>query len=192
MRHLKAGRKLGRNASHRLALMRNLTRSLIQHERIITTVEKAKELRPFVEKIITLAKKGTLHARRLVLARLGPLAKAEFHDDKGEPTDDWVLKKLFKEIGPRFANRPGGYTRIIKRHERRLGDGGRTAFIELLKEGETKVRAKAPAPAPRVTEPTPPAPPPAETTPPQAHEASATPEAPPPATPQEQQPPTNP
>src|SRR5579871_5353602 len=192
MRHLKASRKLGRNASHRLALMRNLTRSLIQHERIITTVEKAKELRPFVEKIITLAKKGTLHARRLVLARLGPLAKAEFHDNKGEPTDDWVLKKLFKEIGPRFANRPGGYTRIIKRHERRLGDGGRTAFIELLKEGETKVRAKAPAPAPRVTEPTPPAPPPAETTPPQAPEASATPETPPPAPPQEQQPPANP
>jgi large subunit ribosomal protein L17 len=192
MRHLKAGRKLGRNASHRLALMRNLTRSLIQHERIITTVEKAKELRPFVEKIITLAKKGTLHARRLVLARLGPLAKAEFHDDKGEPTDDWVLKKLFKEIGPRFANRPGGYTRIIKRHERRLGDAGRTAFIELLKEGETKVRAKAPAPAPRVAEPTPPAPPQPETPPPSAPEASATPETPPPAPPQEQQPPANP
>src|SRR5579871_2669231 len=165
MRHRKAGRKLGRNASHRLALMRNLTRSLIQHERIITTVEKAKELRPFVEKIITLAKKGTLHARRLVLARLGPLAKAEFHDNKGEPTDDWVLKKLFKEIGPRFANRPGGYTRIIKRHERRLGDGGRTAFLELLKEGETKVRSRAPAPAPRVAEPTPPAAPGPEATP---------------------------
>lgn len=178
MRHLKAGRKLGRNASHRLALMRNLTRSLIQHERIITTVEKAKELRPFVEKIITLAKKNTLHARRLVLARLGPLAKANFHDDKGQPTDDWVLKKLFKEIGPRFATRPGGYTRIIKRHERRLGDGGRTAFIELLKEGETKVRAKAAAPAPRVTEPTPatPTPPPS---PPPTPEASGQPESPP-------------
>jgi large subunit ribosomal protein L17 len=178
MRHLKAGRKLGRNASHRLALFRNLTRSLIEHERIITTVEKAKALRPFVEKIITLAKKGTLHARRQVLARLGPLAKAPFHDDKGEPTDDWVLKKLFKEIGPRFATRPGGYTRVIKRHERRLGDAGRTAFIELLKEGETKVRAKAPAPAPRVTEPTPPPSPP---------EASAQTETPA----QEQQPPAN-
>lgn len=178
MRHLKAGRKLGRNASHRLALMRNLTRSLIQHERIITTVEKAKELRPFAEKIITLAKKNTLHARRLVLARLGPLAKANFHDDKGQPTDDWVLKKLFKEIGPRFATRPGGYIRIIKRHERRLGDGGRTAFIELLKEGETKVRAKAAAPAPRVTEPTPatPTPPPS---PPPSPEASGQPESPP-------------
>ena len=182
MRHLKAGRKLGRNASHRLALMRNLTRSLIQHERIITTVEKAKELRPFVEKIITLAKKNTLHARRLVLARLGPLAKASFHDDKGEPTDDWVLKKLFKEIGPRFATRPGGYTRIIKRHERRLGDAGRTAFIELLKEGETKVRSRAAAPAPRVAEPTP-----ATATPP-TPEASAQPESTPP---QEQHPPAS-
>src|SRR6516162_8868887 len=160
MRHLKAGRKLGRNASHRLALKRNLTRALFQHERIITTVEKAKELRPFVEKIITLAKKGlasgnpikALHARRLVLARLGPVAKAEFYDDKEEPTGDSALKKLFKEIAPRFADRPGGYTRIIKRHERRLGDAGRTAFIELLKEGEVKVKAKKAAPAPRVEE----------------------------------------
>jgi large subunit ribosomal protein L17 len=194
MRHLKAGRKLGRNASHRLALMRNLTRSLIQHERIITTVEKAKELRRFVEKLITLAKKGTLHSRRLVLARLGPLAKEPFYDDKGEPTDDSVVKKLFKEIGPRFATRPGGYTRIIKRHERRLGDAGRTAFIELLKEGETKVRARVPAPAPRVTEPTPPAPPAETPPPPPAPEASSHPETetPPPAPPQEQQTPTNP
>jgi large subunit ribosomal protein L17 len=189
MRHRKAGRKLGRNATHRLALMRNLSRALVQHERIITTVEKAKELRPFIEKLITLAKKGlasgdagrALHARRLVLARLGPVAKAEFHDDKGKPTEDWALKKLFKEIAPRFADRPGGYTRIIKRHERRLGDAGRTAFIELLKEGDTKVRARTPAPAPRVTEPTPPAPP--APTP----EASTQPQTPPPAPPQEEQ-----
>jgi large subunit ribosomal protein L17 len=126
-----------------------------------------------------------------VLARLGPAAKVPFLDDKGNPTDDSVLRKLFKEIGPRFATRPGGYTRIIKRHERRLGDAGRTAFIELLKEGETKVRARMPAPAPRVTEPTPPAPP-AETppSPPPAPppEASAPPEAPQ----QEQTPPANP
>jgi large subunit ribosomal protein L17 len=145
MRHLKAGRKLGRNASHRLALKRNLARALFEHERIITTLEKAKEVRPFVEKLITLAKKGTLHHRRLALARL--------------PDRD-TISKLFKEIGPRFQDRPGGYTRIIKRHERRLGDAGRTAFLELLKEGETKVRARAPAPppapAPRVREPEPP------------------------------------
>lgn len=139
MRHLKAGRILGRNATHRLALMRNLTRALFEHGRIITTVEKAKEARSFVEKLITLAKKGTLHSRRLALSRL--------------PDPDAVAK-LFSEIAPRFKERPGGYTRIIKRHERRLGDGGHTAFLELLKEGETKVRARAPrpAPAPKVSE----------------------------------------
>src|SRR5438132_6152704 len=140
MRHLKAGRKLGRNASHRLALMRNLAKALFEHERIITTVEKAKEARPFVEKLITLAKKGTLHARRLALKRL--------------PDRD-AVKKLFDEFGPRFQDRPGGYTRIIKRHERRLGDAGKTAFLELLKAGETKFRTRAPAPVAPVPEPEP-------------------------------------
>ena len=156
MRHRKAGRKLGRNASHRLALFRNLSRALITHERITTTVPKAKELRPFVERLITLAKRGTLHARRLVLARLGPPSKAQVKpDDDPEKADTrHVIVKLFKEIAPRFADRPGGYTRIIKRHERRLGDAGPTAFLELLKEGETKVhKKKAPAPAPRVEAP---------------------------------------
>lgn len=156
MRHLKTGRKLSRNATHRVALMRNLTRALIEHERIITTVEKAKEARRFVERIITLAKKGTLHSRRLVVARLGPVAKVQLLDKEEEYTDDTVLSKLFNNLAPRFQNRPGGYTRIIKRHERRLGDAGHTAFLELLKEGEVKVRAKArstppPAPAPKVT-----------------------------------------
>ena len=147
MRHLKAGRQLGRNASHRLALMRNLARALIEHGRIVTTVEKAKEVRPFVEKLITLAKKGSLHARRLALSKL---------------PDRESVEKLFKDIGPRFQDRPGGYTRIIKRHERRLGDAGKTAFLELLKAGETKVRTKAaappPAPVPKVKEPETPAP----------------------------------
>ncbi len=166
MRHLKAGRKLGRNASHRRALMRNLARALITHERIITTVEKAKEARRFVEKLITLAKRGDLHARRLALARL---------------PDRETITKLFAEIGPRFRDRPGGYTRIIKRHERRLGDGGRTAFLELLREGETRVRTRAErpetGPAPTLTETPPPAP---EVSTPPAPEASA-PENPPPA-----------
>jgi large subunit ribosomal protein L17 len=148
MRHLKAGRKLGRNAPHRLALMRNLARALFEHDRIITTLEKAKEARRFVEKLITLGKKGTLHARRLALARL---------------PDREAIKKLFEEIAPRFHDRPGGYTRIIKRHERRLGDGGKTAFLELLKEGEVKFRARTlappPAPAPRLTETEPEEPP---------------------------------
>jgi large subunit ribosomal protein L17 len=166
MRHLKAGRTLNRSASHRHALMRNLARALFAHDRIITTVAKAKEVRPFVEKLITLAKKNTLHARRLAVARL--------HDKE-------MVAKLFTEIAPRYADRPGGYTRIIKRHERRLGDAGHTAFIELLKEGETKVRARqpAPAPAPKVSEP-----PAAPTPPPTPESTVSTPAAPtPPAAP---------
>jgi large subunit ribosomal protein L17 len=154
MRHLKAGRKLNRSATHRLALFRNLTRALFEHGRIITTLEKAKEVRPFVERLITIAKRGladpakALHARRQCLMRL--------HDKV-------TITKLFNEIAPRYADRHGGYTRVIKRAERRLGDAGRTAFIELLQAGEQKVRAKAktqappPAPAPRIETP-PPAP----------------------------------
>lgn len=172
MRHLKAGRKLNRNATHRLALYRNLALALFRHERIITTLEKAKAVRPFVEKILTLARTESLHHRRLVIARLGPMASAEV-----EPEGDdhrTIVQKLFSDLGPRFKARDGGYTRVIKRSERRLGDGGRTAYLELLKEGETKVRvrAPAPAPAPRVTEEPAPAPapeaqqsPPAEGTP---------------------------
>jgi len=147
MRHRNAGRTLGRNAPHRRALFRNLTRALFEHGRIITTVAKAKEVRPFVERLITIAKRGladpakALHARRLCLERL--------------PDKD-AVKRLFTEVAPRYTDRAGGYTRIIKRHERRLGDAGETAFLELLKAGEKKVRLKErgapPAPAP-VTEP---------------------------------------
>jgi large subunit ribosomal protein L17 len=163
MRHRRAGYKLNRNATHRLALYRNLALALFRHERIITTVEKAKAVRPFVEKLITLARKAklepekALHARRLVLARLGTPSRAEVKpsDDEAEADHREVIVKLFEEIGPRFQDRPGGYTRIIKRHQRRLGDGGKTAYLELLKEGETKVRAAPPpAPAPAVEEET--------------------------------------
>src|SRR5262249_59651124 len=120
MPHLKAGRKLNRNASHRLALKRNLALALFRHERIITTVEKAKELRPFVEKIITLAKKGTLHARRLVIAKLGPTAKAEVHppEKDDDPDKDLrpILTKLFNDICPRFPDLPARSTLIPERH----------------------------------------------------------------------------
>jgi large subunit ribosomal protein L17 len=159
MRHRRAGYKLNRNASHRLALYRNLAMALFRHERIITTVEKAKAVRPFVEKLITIARKATLdptkalHARRLILARLGTPGNAEVNPNSDAPDADHrkVIVKLFDDIAPRFRDRPGGYTRIIKRTERRLGDGGKTAFLELLKEGETKIRAMPPAaPAPKV------------------------------------------
>jgi large subunit ribosomal protein L17 len=171
MRHLKAGRKLGRNSEHRHALMRNLARALIQHGRIITTVEKAKELRPFIEKMITLAKQGTLHARRLAISRL--------HDKE-------AVSRLFSELGPRYQDRAGGYTRVIKRPERRLGDGGKTAFIELLKAGEHKPAKRAPAPAPRIAPHTPAAPPTSQPAPPPpaATEQPAAPPPSPPETPQ--------
>jgi large subunit ribosomal protein L17 len=173
MRHLKAGKKLGRNGSHRLALYRNLTMALIRHERIITTLEKAKAVRPFVEKLITMARKGTLHARRLVASRLGPMADAEVRpatrSAEEEADHRTVLQKLFTDIAPRYVDRPGGYTRILKRHERRVGDAGRTAYLELLKEGEVRSRAKAPrtapAPAPMLEETAPPEQPAAEQTP---------------------------
>ncbi|MSQ94713.1 MAG: 50S ribosomal protein L17 [Gemmataceae bacterium] len=159
MRHKKAGRKLNRNSTHRLALYRNLTRALIQHERIITTLPKAKAVRPFIERLITIAKQNTLHARRLVISRLGPAAEAEVkphEDDDGAADHRTVVQKLFSDIAPRFAQRPGGYTRILKRHEVRLGDAGATAYLELLKAGETRSRAKpayqAAVPAPKVEE----------------------------------------
>src|ERR671929_1703367 len=116
MRHRKAGRQLRRTSEQKLALMRNLASSLIEHGAIVTTEAKAKELRPFVEKLITKAKSGTLHARR----------QAGRHVHKRETAD-----KLFQEIGPKFATRPGGYTRILKTGHRR-GDGAEMAIIELV------------------------------------------------------------
>ena len=192
MRHQKAGRKLGRNASHRTSLKRNLTLALFEHGRIVTTVPKAKELRPYVERLISIAKRGLasgepgkiLHARRLVLARLGPVGKVELMDKNDEPTGELLIRRLFDDIAPRYKDRPGGYTRIMKRHERRLGDAGETAFIELLKEGEIKIRASikekpavAPAPVPVAAAPAPvvAAPVPAMPTPPAGGEAPALP-----------------
>ena len=134
MRHRKSGRKLNRNGEHRLALYRNLAKSLIQHEKIITTVAKAKAVRPFVEKLITLAKRGDLHARRLVLSRLGPAANAEVRpasENKDNPDERTVLAKLFADIGPRFADRPGGYTRLV-RVGPRPGDGAPIVILELV------------------------------------------------------------
>ena len=118
MRHRSRSKQLSRTAEHRRALLSNMATSLFKHERIVTTVAKAKELRPMAEKLITLARRGDLHARRLVERRI---------------RDKDVSSKLFKEIGLRFAARPGGYTRIIKLGHR-VGDGAETARIELLKE----------------------------------------------------------
>jgi large subunit ribosomal protein L17 len=116
MNHAKAGRQLRRTSEQRLALLRNLATSLIETEYLVTTEAKAKELRPFVERLITKAKEGTLHARRL----------AGVHIHKRGAAD-----KLFKELGPRFASRKGGYTRILKTGHRK-GDGADLARIELV------------------------------------------------------------
>ena len=116
MRHRKAGRQLRRTSEQKLALMRNLATSLIEQGAIETTEAKAKELRPFVEKLITKAKTGTLHARRLAVRHIHKRAAAD---------------KLFQEIGPRYATRNGGYTRILKTGHRK-GDGADMARIELI------------------------------------------------------------
>ena len=125
MRHLKTGRKFGRTSAHRKALFRNMVTALIDRERIRTTLAKAKELRGKVEKTITLGKKGTLHARRHALKLVA---------DKGS------LKKIFGTLAERYANRPGGYTRVIKLGHR-LGDDAPMAFIELVdREDEPPVK----------------------------------------------------
>jgi large subunit ribosomal protein L17 len=116
MRHKIAGKRLGRTTSHRMAMFRNMVTSLFEHERIVTTVEKAKEVRPIAEKMITLGKRGDLHARRQALS---------FIRSKD------VVDKLFTEIKDKFADRKGGYTRILKTGVRK-GDCASMAIIELV------------------------------------------------------------
>ena len=117
MRHQRNRHKLGRDAAHRKALLANLSKQLIEHERIETTVAKAKAVKPEVEKLITLAKRGDLHARRQALAALGQ--------------NKFTVHKLFEEIAPRYTERPGGYTRILKLGPRK-SDATEMALIELV------------------------------------------------------------
>ena len=127
MRHRKAGRKLGRTSAHRSAMLRNMVTSLFEHERIVTTVPKAKEARRVADKMITLAKRGDLHARRQAFSYI---------------RSKDVVAKLFNEIPAQFTDRQGGYTRII-RTGTRLGDAAPMAILELVgyeeSEGETEV-----------------------------------------------------
>lgn len=125
MRHNVSGRKLNRTPAHRKALYRNLVTALFKHERIETTVPKAKEARSLAEKLITFAKRGDLHARRQAARRIN------------EPE---VLQKLFAEIGPRYADRPGGYTRILRLGARR-GDNAELALLELV-DGSPRPKVK--------------------------------------------------
>lgn len=125
MRHLKSGRKLSRTPSHRWALMRNLITCLLRDEKIRTTDPKAKEVRRWADRVITLGKRGSLHARRQALQIV---------------RDKTVVRKLFDTLGPRFKDRPGGYTRIVKIGWRR-GDSAPISMIELVASAESTVEA---------------------------------------------------
>lgn len=117
MRHRYAKKKLGRTTAHRLAMTRNMITSLIEHERIVTTVPKAKHVKPFVEKLVTLGKDASQHNRRRAFAKL---------------RSKEAVQKLFDVLGPRFQDRPGGYCRILKLSKPRLGDAGERAVLEFV------------------------------------------------------------
>jgi large subunit ribosomal protein L17 len=125
MRHRKTGRRFRRSVSHRKAMFANLAASLIEHEQIVTTLPKAKDLRPIVEKLVTLAKRGDLHARRLAISEIRDIGS---------------VKKLFETIGPRYKARSGGYTRVLKAGYR-LGDSSPVAVIEFV-DRDTEARGK--------------------------------------------------
>ncbi len=146
MRHKVVGRRLSVTPSHRTAILRNLAQSLIEHGQIKTTLPKAKELVRFVEPLITLAKKNTLHARRLVVARLRDRYMIE-GKDQDLLAEDTVVQKLFKDVAPVYANRNGGYTRIIKTAQWRIGDAADLVIIQLvdIAKVQPKVAPKAKA-----------------------------------------------
>ncbi|MBW6511726.1 MAG: 50S ribosomal protein L17 [Desulfuromonadaceae bacterium] len=127
MRHNNTGRRLGRNSSHRKSMLRNMVTSLFEHEKITTTDARAKELRKLADKLITLGKRGDLHARRQALEVV---------------FDKTIVAKLFERIAPRYADRPGGYTRIVKLGSR-SGDNASTSIIELVEENFTPKPKKA-------------------------------------------------
>ena len=132
MRHGIAHRKLGRTTSHRTAMFANMAASLIKHEQIVTTLPKAKELRPFVEKLVTLAKRGDLHARRIAISRVRDVNQ---------------VRKLFDTIGPRYADRNGGYLRVLKAGFR-YGDNAPVAVIEFVdRDPEAKGQDSGPVAA---------------------------------------------
>jgi large subunit ribosomal protein L17 len=117
MRHRSAGNHLGRTSSHRIAMTRNMAASLITHERVVTTLPKAKVVKPFVERLVTLAKEESVHHRQLVFGKL---------------RDKAATKKLFETLGPRFKSRPGGYCRILRLAKPRVGDNGQRAILEFV------------------------------------------------------------
>jgi large subunit ribosomal protein L17 len=132
MKHRIAGKSLGRNTAHRAALRKNFAVAVIKHERVVTTLAKAKSLRPFVEKVITMARSNDPATRLQRIRRAVSLLQ-----------DKTVVKKLFDEVGPRFANRPGGYTRILRLPDYRIGDGGTKVVFELVDNNVLEQQMKA-------------------------------------------------
>jgi len=131
MRHRKAGRKLNKKSSHRKAMFVNMAHALLKHEQIVTTLPKAKELAPIVERLITLGKRGTLHARRQAASKLPQISRELIKDEKELD----VLAKLFGELAERYKERNGGYTRVLKAGYRH-GDAAPVAVIELVDRDE--------------------------------------------------------
>lgn len=133
---------MGRDCQHRLALRRNMAASLFEHETISTTIEKAKEVKPFTEKLITLAKKGDLTARRRAISLLGGNRDIVKEEDGQPVKKGTVVGKLFSDIAPRYLDRPGGYTRIVHLSLRRLGDNGKLVLLQLVGKEEEKKKTK--------------------------------------------------
>lgn len=131
MRHMVRGRQLSRDTEHRLALRRNMVQSLFEHGKVRTTLPKAKEVRAFAEKLITLARTNSVNNRRRVISLL---RDRRLVDEDQEFTGQTVVQKLFSDIAPSFADRDGGYTRIIKLSDYRIGDGGSLVMLQLLTE----------------------------------------------------------
>lgn len=139
MRHRVYGFKLGRKTNHRKALFRNLAAALFQHGQITTTLPKAKAVQPYVEKLISLAKRGDLHSRRLAISILQDREQIFVIKGGAEPEevdDKTLIQKLFSEIGPSFANRAGGYTRIIRLAKHRIGDGSDLVVLQLVSDSD--------------------------------------------------------
>lgn len=145
MRHRVHGKQLSRNTAHRKALRRNMAASLIQHGAIRTTVVKAKQLKPFVEHLITVARKGTLAARRQVISILRDRDMARWDEAEKDYVleDKTVVQKLMDEVAPKYASRPGGYTRIIRLSDRRIGDAGETCILQLVEEAKSGMYEQA-------------------------------------------------
>ena len=132
MRHRVAGYKLGRTTSHRIAMTRNMTASLIEHERIVTTIQKAKAVKPFIEKLVTPSKAPTVHNRRRAFSKV---------------RNQDAVQKLFDVLGPRFKDRPGGYCRILRLSKPRLGDNGTRVILEFVERSDAAEPVEVDEPA---------------------------------------------